>query len=394
MQVVRLRIGRTDMERLLERIANVFSGNDEAGHSWSANFANFDVKACAEAYRRILQPILQLVPTVDELTIVPDGILAGIPFECFVTEEAPGAVFSKGCFIVEKLALNYSSTATSLTYHGRVDRRASQALLAVGNPDMNGAVSELWNGDTLPPALLKSIHGLPSLPGAEREIHAIQNEFEGKATILLGRDASKTKVKSLITDYTIVHIAAHTSINQECPMRSAIYLAPDGESVLPGVLRASELSGSDINARLVVLSSCNTIKFSEGVDAAGFVRGLSDAGVPSVVGSLWSADDNSTELLMARFYHYLWVGEGIARALQRAKIDLISSGKADPFYWAPFILVGDPSPIDIPPMSPKQSESWPFAGILAAFVSLALLVYFVRPQPPQNLWEMFAGRKR
>jgi CHAT domain-containing protein len=43
---------------------------------------------------------------------------------------------------------------------------------------------------------------------------------------------------------------------------------------------------------------------------------------------------------MDRFYGNLSRGFSASRSLQRAKIDLIHQGYADPRFWAPFVLNG------------------------------------------------------
>ncbi len=394
MRVVQLPIGRVELQKLIERIANVFSSDEKQSQSWSANFANFDSKACAEAFDKILRPVLHFVSSVDELTIIPDGILCGLPFECLISQVPEGNSFGISNLVVDKFAINYSYAATCLLPRCRYSGNASEAVLAVGNPEISAVKSELLRNTTLPPALFRPGYGFSPLPGAEREVHAIAREFAGKATVLLKGDATKTTVKMLMSDYKIIHIAAHASIDQESPMSSAIYLASDAETGQAGILRARDILDIDMNARLVVLSSCNTMRYVEGRDVGGFVQGLLEAGVPSVIGCLWGADDNSSALLMARFYHYLSSGERIAKALQKAKRDLIVSGKADPFYWAPFILVGDGSPVDIPPASARSHESWVFAGSLAALVAFCSFVIWICRGSPRTILELLPRPKR
>ena len=378
LQVVRLGIRRDELEKLIERVANVFSGNGESGHSWSASFANFDPNACIEAYQKILKPVLRVVPDVDELTIIPDGILAGIPFECFLTDDRSDANFTGGQFVIKKMSINYATTATSLIPELQQDPPADRALLAIGNPQMNDAVNDSRVDNPLSLRFSRSSPGFPPLPGAEKEVMAIQNEFEGNATVLLGKDASREKLRSLMQSFLVIHFATHTSIVQEGPLGSAMYLAQDEIREHPDNFRPWEFSASDLKARLVVLSSCNTIRFERGFDEAGFLRGLSEAGVPSIVGCLWSADDNTAATLMARFYHYLWAGDPISKALQKAKIDLINSGKVDPYYWAPFVLFGTSSPLDVPRVSHRQTETRLLGYLLALFVLAVALIYWKR----------------
>lgn len=82
------------------------------------------------------------------------------------------------------------------------------------------------------------------------------------------------------------------------------------------------------------------------------MEGLIGGGVPAVVATLWSADDEVAPEFMRQFYTYLSKGERKSRALQLAKLDLMKSGKRDPYYWAGYILIGDASPISIDVSSP------------------------------------------
>ncbi len=84
----------------------------------------------------------------------------------------------------------------------------------------------------------------------------------------------------------------------------------------------------------------------------GLTRAFLYAGASSVVVSLWKVEDQSTSLLMERFYQRLKQGESKSEALQQAKLDVLHTtielkaigmhqSLASPFYWAPFILVGE-----------------------------------------------------
>jgi CHAT domain-containing protein len=108
------------------------------------------------------------------------------------------------------------------------------------------------------------------------------------------------------------------------------------------------------NADLVVLSACNTGlgKLREGESIVGLTRAFFYAGASSVVASLWRVEDQSTSLLMERFYRRLKQGENKSEALRQAKVDLLHTTVelkalgtrerlASPFYWAAFVIVGD-----------------------------------------------------
>jgi CHAT domain-containing protein len=94
----------------------------------------------------------------------------------------------------------------------------------------------------------------------------------------------------------------------------------------------------------------------EGEGIVGLTRAFLYAGASSAVVSLWNVQDQSTSLFMERFYQNLKQGLSKAEALRQAKLDVIRSSVnlkatgtrqalASPFYWAPFILVGDWGPI-------------------------------------------------
>jgi CHAT domain-containing protein len=99
---------------------------------------------------------------------------------------------------------------------------------------------------------------------------------------------------------------------------------------------------------MVTLSACQTQLGgqSNGDDIVGLSRAFIYAGAPTVVASLWSVDDEATAVLMEAFYTHLKAGMGRAKALRAAQSDLSHDEAhpqwAHPFYWAAFVLTGDP----------------------------------------------------
>jgi CHAT domain-containing protein len=68
------------------------------------------------------------------------------------------------------------------------------------------------------------------------------------------------------------------------------------------------------------------------------------AGSPTVGVSLWSVADKSTADLMTEFYKRLLASDNASASasLREAQLAMISGQKySAPFYWAPFVLVGD-----------------------------------------------------
>jgi CHAT domain-containing protein len=97
---------------------------------------------------------------------------------------------------------------------------------------------------------------------------------------------------------------------------------------------------------LVVLSACETGlgKEVKGEGLIGLTRAFLYAGTPSVVVSLWKVADQSTAEVMVRLYRHLKGGRmNKAEALRQAQLEVIREGRfAHPYYWAPFVLVGQP----------------------------------------------------
>ena len=166
----------------------------------------------------------------------------------------------------------------------------------------------------------------------------------GKVT---GKAATKTLFKQLAGDYDYLHLATHGSLNRNAPALSALELEPDGSN--DGRLELYEIAGMKLHARLVTLSACETALgkgyFTEtpaGNEFVGLNRAFLSAGGENVLASLWTVNDESTRLLMVRFYGHLRKS-GPAEALALAQRELRQSDPRfqAPYYWAAFVLAGN-----------------------------------------------------
>jgi len=95
-----------------------------------------------------------------------------------------------------------------------------------------------------------------------------------------------------------------------------------------------------------MLSACETGlgKEKRGEGVMGLTRAFMYAGAPTVGVSLWSVADRSTAELMADFYKNVLGGTAAtpSAAMRTARLDMIADKRySAPFYWAPFVLVGD-----------------------------------------------------
>jgi CHAT domain-containing protein len=137
----------------------------------------------------------------------------------------------------------------------------------------------------------------------------------------------------------VLHFATHGNAGWQEEEQARLKLA-DSYLTLPDIfdLKLDQ-------ARLAVLSACETgvpsLKLID--EMFSLPAGMMQAGVPGVMGSLWSVNDMSTALLMVQFYKN-WKRHGMAPqdALKQAQIwarDKLIKYKS-PFFWAAFAYTG------------------------------------------------------
>ena len=130
--------------------------------------------------------------------------------------------------------------------------------------------------------------------------------------------ATKGKVLKLMSEASIIHIAAHAH-----EQAGHIFLAPDESKSTAHptsssyLLTQNDILKCNLTARLVVLSCCNTGKgqvSSEGV--LGIARSFLGAGASSVLVTLWRINDKFTKLFMTVFYEKILEEKSACLALK------------------------------------------------------------------------------
>ncbi|CAK0767238.1 hypothetical protein CCP3SC1_40060 [Gammaproteobacteria bacterium] len=191
------------------------------------------------------------------------------------------------------------------------------------------------------PAALKRIKEELRLPGVAKEMDTLHQEMS--STLLMNTDFTVNRFRQELeqNSYSVVHIASHGVFGHTA--EASFIMAYDNVIDVVGLERlfGSAKSGKQ-PVELLTLSACQT---AEGDDRAPM--GLSGialkARVRSALGTLWPVSDEATPQLMAVFYKAL-LSPGIskAQALRQAQISLLKQDRlANPFYWSPFILVGN-----------------------------------------------------
>lgn len=120
-----------------------------------------------------------------------------------------------------------------------------------------------------------------------------------------------------------------------------------------GLLSMGEVIESmRLNADLVVLSACNTAGEHDtaytGEGFAGLTRAFMHAGAKGLLVSHWSVESQATKDLVVDTFRHLKQGDKAAQALAKARTLVQSQrsagmgvSQAHPFFWAPFVHVGD-----------------------------------------------------
>ncbi len=200
-------------------------------------------------------------------------------------------------------------------------------------------------------------HTLQRLPhtGREAEIVLRNAELTGRpGHAFVGSDATKVNllgdgagVYGGLHAFETLHFATHGVLDPDFPELSALALShPDGRARAgAGYLFAHEIQGLELNARLVVLSACETALGRElrGEGLLGLTRAFFQAGADRLLVSLWNVDDAAGAELMERFYRHLWQENlAPAAALRAAQLDLLADPqRRAPYFWAGFVVQGD-----------------------------------------------------
>jgi CHAT domain-containing protein len=300
------------------------------------------------------------------LIFVPDDVLYLLPFEMLSPQAAQGK------YLLLSVPTAYFPSTESLRI-ARTARRSEQwkdAFLGVGDPITSPSdprysqVAALSLGESAPPQqkpatvsqnATNQVDKLQArgfefdrIPGTAKEIQSIANLFSKEhesPEVLLGINATRKDVLDLdLSQFRYIHFATHGILPVDAGVREpSLVLSYDGTTSDEMLLPISTIMRLNIDADDVVLSACNTgsgrVTRAEGVMSLG--RAFMVAGASSVTVSLWEVSDESTALLMKQYYQNLLAGKPKDEALADARTWLFQNGHRQPYFWAPFVLIGE-----------------------------------------------------
>ena len=297
-------------------------------------------------YQKLISPFRDLIKE-KHLIIVPDEYLAYVPFEILISKlpEWKPASYRDLPYLLRTNSISYTYSATLLrTSHKKRQRFHNKVLaFAPAYPE-----PDLIQTD-IPHTRQQYRDNLYPIPGVKDEV-----EFIKKITnsdVFLDKEANEKNFKDLVSSYDILHLAMHTIIDDSNPMYSKLaFTRLPNDTIEDGLLNASEIYGLDLNARLAVLSSCNsgTGKLLKGEGVMSLARGFIYAGCPGIIMTLWEVEDRSGAEIIKSFYSYLKKGYTTDKALQLAKLQFLDHAdmlRSHPYFWSPYIQIGNYSPV-------------------------------------------------
>lgn len=301
---------------------------------------------------------LKLDEAIRRLVIVPDGILASVPFAAlrlssgdylvqrYEVVEEPSA--SVAMALLRRPIPQHKRPRVAIfadpvynTFDPRLERRAA------GNGQVKLAALHSRRSDLQRNGARYDLNELPTLGGSLAEARSIVRiAGAGRVSEFLGFQATPARVMGLDwRRYSIVHFAAHAIVNTAHPELSGIVLSTvnrKGKS-RDGVLWLNDIYRTPMPVSLVVLSGCSTAsgKSIPGEGISGLAQAFLSSGASSVMGTLWSLNDASAAKLISRFYRALLEQHmDTPAALRAAQLRMIAL-HAPPYNWAEWVIEGN-----------------------------------------------------
>lgn len=260
----------------------------------------------ASLYDELVKPIEALwsggldTNKAARLVIVPHGALHQVPFH---------ALFDGSQYLIDRFEISYAPSQTVWALCQNRAASASNRALLIGVAD-------------------------DLIPAAETEVWAIARQIDNS---IVHTDKSQATLATFQTEApgcSILHLACHGLFRADNPMFSSLKLHD-------GWLRAADIMQLDLSGALVTLSACESGRSQviPGDEIIGLTRAFLGAGASTLVVSLWLVQDETTVSLMENWYTQLKDGTGRAGALRAAQL-AVKATHPHPYYWAPFVLVG------------------------------------------------------
>ncbi len=341
---------RYELRNPVEFLASVITRRDESESSGAVRL-----------YRNLVGDALDGLPaTVGRLIVVPDGGLEKLPFGALRRDLS-------GPRLAEKYEIVLTPSLTAwLGWRKAGGKTPGGRLLALADPILPlqqtsaaPASARTWS--------LAARFSLGTLPHARDEGRAAIRSLGGQGRLVFGREASEFFLKEVdLSEFGVLHFAAHALVDEENPDRAALLLAPGSETE-DGLLQVREIVNLNLAGQLVILSACQSAsgEVLSGEGVLSLARAFFVAGAHTVVGSLWPLRDEDAAVFFGRFYEHLGAGASASEALAAAQRDRITEG-APAAAWAGMVVVGNGDLTPFPEGVPRSPRHWAWWLLTAA----------------------------
>jgi CHAT domain-containing protein len=335
-------------------------------------------------YRVLFEPVEQVLKGKKRVFVVAGGSLAGLPFSMLVTQKPEGADDDPAAlratqWLAERYALVHVPSLYSLALlRGPAGEPAKGGFVGFGDPTLTGqaATRGARRGAAVPAAHevitaartpsggamanVAALRQMQQLPGTARELKEMAGIFGSSSQVFTRARATEAQVRSAdLSQARVIAFATH-GLTPADPVGEAqaseLYeLAEPGLVLTPpreasaeddGFLSASEVASLRLNADWVILSACNTATGDAATAGLSqLARAFFYAGARNLLASHWPVDDEVAAKMTVRTLALEQAGTPRAEAFQQAmreiRADPAHAEWAHPFYWSPFVLIGD-----------------------------------------------------
>jgi CHAT domain-containing protein len=217
---------------------------------------------------------------------------------------------------------------------------------SVTREKLRDAVSPAWQAAGL--GVTRAVGEFEALPAVKAEMSSIVKSGSGgvlPGEVFLDQAFSAARLKEVSQrPFQLMHVASHFRFSPGTEVNSFLLLG-DGEQLTLGDIRTQNYRFDNVD--LLTLSACDTGlgggRDAQGREIEGFGVIAQQQGAKAVLATLWPVADQSTATLMAELYKQRQ-SQRLSKiaALRQAQLTLLAQPRyAHPFYWAPFILMGN-----------------------------------------------------
>lgn len=354
-----------ELEKQIRRLRDPFD---------KVQLAKFSPELAATFHDKLLAPALKSVPEGSSVIVIPDGSLALLPFEALVARGKPvwksnaqGNYPVGVTYVGDLYSISYyqSLTAMKLVRTLGKHKRSGQRFLVMADPvfgmsdnrlpeiDRKIGKNRTQDAGSLTLKALETGMGdtfkLRRLEESQKLAISIKSLVGADCDLYTGLECTKRafldKFSGQPDQYKAVIFGTHGLAANDLPgiMEPvlALTMVPRGTD---GFLTMSEVAGLRMNLDIAALTACKTglgMKLAgEGVISMG--RAFQSAGAKSVIMSLWSVAEEPSIMLMEEFFKGLNQGNNKLTAWTNARSHIRKEGFEHPFFWASFIMVGEP----------------------------------------------------